>query len=92
MFGSEDRTEVLRPVVQGARPARPAPFVGVVRIAEEVVVAVSLFRQLGRIAMVLVDGAEAPGAVGVEVQLAFSCRDQLRERFPEPAGAAEPVH
>src|SRR3984893_8083980 len=33
VFCSEDRAEVLHPMVQGARPARPAPLVGVVRIA-----------------------------------------------------------
>src|SRR5436305_4796957 len=91
MFLSEDRAQVLDPVVQGARPARPAPLVGVVRIAEEVVIAVRFSRQLGHITMVAMDRAEAPGPVGIEVELAVSRGDQLRQRFPDSAGAAKPV-
>src|SRR6202011_1994112 len=91
MFLSEDRAEVLHSVVKGAGPARPAQLLGVVRIAEEVVIAVGLLRQLSHIAMVAVDRAEPPGPVGIEVQLALSPRDQLCQRFPDPAGAAEPV-
>ena len=91
MFGSEDRAQVLHLVMQGARPAWPAPFVGVVRIAKEVVVAVGLFGQLRHIATVAMDRAKAPGAIGMQVQLALSRGDQLRERFPDPAGTAEAV-
>src|SRR5438067_12903275 len=91
MFLSEGRAEVLHPVVQGARPARPAPLVAVVWIAQEVVIAVGLFRQLSHIAIVAVDRTEAPRSVSIEVQLAISRRDQLRQRFPDPAGAAEAV-
>ena len=78
-------------MVQGAGPARPAPLVGVVWIAQEVVIAVGLFRQLSHIAIVAVDRTEAPGSVSREVQLAISRCDQLRQRFPDPAGAAEAV-
>src|SRR5438093_913716 len=81
MFLPEDRAEVLHPVVQGAGPARPAPLVGVVWIAQEVVIAIGLFRQLSHIAMVAVDRTEAPGSVGIEVQSAISRCDQLRQRF-----------
>ena len=91
MFGPEDRAQVLHPVMQGAGPAWPTPFVGVVRIAKEVVVAVGLFGQLGHITMVAMDRAEAPGAIGIQVQLALSRGDQLRKRFPDPAGTAEAV-
>src|SRR5437762_2277211 len=91
MLGAENPAEVLDPVMQGAGPARAAPLVGVVRIAEEVVVAVRFPRQLSHVAMVAVDRPEAPGPVSIEVKLALSCRDQLGERFPDPTRAAEPV-
>src|SRR4030081_50697 len=91
LFRAEDRAEILHPMVQGARPAGTAPLVGVVRIAEEVVIAVGLFGQLGHVAMVAMDRAESPGPVGIEVQLALPGRDQFRERFPAPAGSSEPV-
>ena len=91
MLDSEHGAQVLHPIVQGAGPTRPASLVGVIRIAEKVVVAVRLFRQLSYVAMVTVDRAEAPGAVGIEVKLAISGCDQFRQRFPDAAGAAEPV-
>src|SRR4029077_8053704 len=61
VFLPEDRAKVLHPVVEGARPPRPAPLVGVVWIAKVVVIAVRLFGQLRHVAMVAVDRAEAPG-------------------------------
>ena len=91
LFGSKDPAKVLDPVVEGARAARPAPLVGVVWIAKKVVIAVRLFRQLSDVAMVAVDRPETPGAIGIEVELALSSGDELRDRFPHPAGGAEPV-
>src|SRR4029077_4163239 len=75
---SEDRAEVLHTMMQGAGPARPAPFVGVVWIAKEVVVAVRLSRQFGHVAMVAMDRSETPGPIRIKVELAVSRRDQLR--------------
>src|SRR5205807_8653142 len=37
------------------------------------------------------DRAEAPRAIGMQVQLALSGGDQFRERFPDPASAAEAI-
>src|SRR2546428_4434184 len=79
MLCSEDPAEVLDPVVEGTRPAWPAPLVGVVWIAKEVVITVGLFRQLSDIAMIAVDRPETPGAGGIEVELALSGCDELRE-------------
>src|SRR5438067_5014761 len=91
MFGSENAAEVLDSMVEGAGAPRPAPLVGVVGIAKKVVVPVGLFRQLRGVAMVAVDRPEAPGAIGIEVELALAGGDELRDRFPHPAGGAEPV-
>src|SRR2546423_3837933 len=91
VFASKDAAQVLDPVVEGTRAARPAPLVGVVGIAEKVVIAVGLFRQLSDVAMVAVDRPEAPGAIGIEIELALAGGDKLRDRFPPPARGAEPV-
>src|SRR5262249_11342370 len=60
VLGAEDGARVLHARVQRARAPRPAPFVSVQRVAQEVVVAVRLARKLGRVAGVAVDRAEAP--------------------------------
>src|SRR5438128_8061545 len=85
LFGSKDPAQVLDPVVEGTRAARPAPLVGVVGIAKKVVIAVGLFRQLSDVAMVAVDRPEAPWPVGVEGELALSSGDEIRDRLPYPA-------
>src|SRR5205085_6591043 len=91
VLGAEDRAQVLHPCVQGARALGPSPLVGVVRIAEEVVVAIGLARKLCGIARVAVDRPESPRAIPIQIQLGFACGDQLRQRPAHATGAAEPV-
>src|SRR5579859_5401282 len=85
VLGAENRPEVLAPLVQRARPPRPAPFVGVVWISKVVVVLVGLARKLGRVAVVLVHRAEAPGPVWVQVEVGLAAGDQLRQRAADAA-------
>src|SRR3982074_2953991 len=59
VFDSEDRAQILHPLMQRAGPARPTPLVGIVWIPEEVVVAIRFFGQLGHVAMIAMDRAEA---------------------------------
>src|SRR5207244_3638849 len=92
VFGAEDRAQVLHPVVQGAGPAWPAPLVGVVRVAKEVVVAVRLSGQLRHVAVIVVHRAKAPGPVGIEVELGLLRGDQLCQRLADSASTAEPVN
>src|SRR5256885_5731546 len=91
MFLSEDRTQVLDPVVQGARPARPAPLVGVERVALKVVIAVGLARQLGGVSMISMDRTETPGTVAIQIELCLPGSNQLRERPADATGPAESV-
>src|SRR2546427_11717181 len=62
---SEDPADVLDPVVEGARPSVPAPLVGVVWIAKEVVIAVGLFIHLSGQPMIEVYLAQPQEQVGV---------------------------
>src|SRR5437588_809534 len=77
VLGAEDGVEVLHPVVQRARPSRPAPLVRVVRKSKEVVVAVGLFRQLGHVAMIPMNRTKTPGPITIQIKLGFSPGDQL---------------
>src|ERR1700674_1656156 len=72
VLGAEDRAFVLQPLVQRARPARPAPFVRVEWIAEVVVVAIRLPGELGDVAMVAVHRPEPPGPVRIQVELGLA--------------------
>src|ERR1700704_5405214 len=60
VLGPEHRAKVLHARVQRACPARAAPLIGVVRIAEKVVVAVRLACELGGIPMVAMYWTETP--------------------------------
>src|SRR5437588_6538426 len=91
VFLSENRAEVLQPMVEGARPPRSAPFVGVVGIPEKVVMPVRLPGQLSNVAMVAVNRPEAPRSIGIEIELGLAGGDQLGDRLADPAGAPESV-
>src|SRR5436190_600765 len=67
VLGAEDRAEILHARVQRAGALRPAPFVGVEWIPEQVVVAVRLASQLGRVARVAMHRTESPRPVRVQV-------------------------
>src|SRR2546427_512713 len=91
VLGSKHGTEVLHARVQRTGAARPAPLVRVVRIPQEVVVAVGLARELRGIAMVAMYGTETPAAVWMKVELGLPARNPFRQRAPDAAGSAEPV-
>ncbi len=87
----EDRAELLQPPVQRTQPPRPSCLRDVVRIALPVVVLVDLARaRCGEIG-IPVGTAEAPRAVGLDVDLGARRRHELRERLAEPARATESV-
>src|ERR1700674_1686332 len=65
VLGSEHRSLVLHALMKRAGPAWTAPLVGVVWIAEVVVVPVCLACQLGGITVVAVNRTKAPGPVGM---------------------------
>jgi hypothetical protein len=71
--------------------ARPAPLVRVVWIAEVVVVAIGLTRQLGDVAVVAVHRTEAPGPVRIEVELGLAGGDQLGQRAADASRASESI-
>ena len=87
----EDRAEVLHARVQRAGALRPAPFVGVEWIPEQVVVAVRLASQLGRVARVAMHRTESPRPVRVQVELGLAAGDELRQGPADAAGAAKSV-
>src|ERR1700693_4994901 len=91
VLGAEYRAKVLHARMQRARPFRAAPLVGVEWIAEVVVVLVGLAGELGRVAEVAVHRPEAPGPVGVEVELRLAGGDQLSERAPDATRSAESI-
>src|SRR4029077_6846645 len=63
VLDAENRPLVLEALVQGAGPPGPTPLVGVERVAQVVVVAIGLARQLGCIAVVAVHRPKAPRPV-----------------------------
>ena len=91
MLGPEDRAEVLHARVKRAGPARTAPLVGVIGVAQKVVVPIRLARELGGIAVVAMNRTEAPAAVWMEVELGFATGHPLGQCAPDPACASEPV-
>src|SRR5712692_4408111 len=91
MLGAEHRTEVLLAGMQRAGSAWPAPFVGVERVAQVVVVPVGLARELRRVGMVGLDGAEAPRPVRMKVELGLAGRDHRGEGAADAARSTEPV-
>ena len=72
-------------------PVRPAPLVGVERVAQPVVVAIDLAAGRLDLGGGAVGGAEAPGAVAGGVELGLAGRHPLGDRLSDSAGAAEAV-
>ncbi len=88
---SEDAAQILQTAVQSAGAVRAAPLVRVVRVAEVVVVLVCLARRFRRVDRVPVGAAEAPGAVGADVDLGLPAGHPLRDRLSDPSRTAEAV-
>src|SRR6185312_801900 len=91
VLGGEDRAGVLHALVQRTRAPRTAQHVAVERVAQPVVVAVGLARVRGRIDRISMHGPEAPGPVGLEIQLALAAGHELGHSLADPARAAEAV-
>ena len=91
VLGPEHRAELLEADLQRARAPPAPPLVGVERVAQPVVVAVGLACARAGEPRVVVGAAEAPGAVGADVDRGSPCDDPLGERAADPAGAAEAV-
>ena len=87
----EHRALLLQPPVQRRRALRPPPLVGVERVPQAVVVAVRLAGGRGGEVDVAVGVAEAPGAIGGDVDLGLARRDPLGHRLADAARAAEAV-
>ena len=72
-------------------PSRASRQVGVVWIAEPVVIGVALARRPGDERRVAVRVAEPAGHVGAHVDPGIAGGDPARQRVADPAGATEPV-
>ena len=91
VLAGEDGARVLHALVQRARAPGTAQHVAVERIAQPVVVAIGLARVLGGVDRIVVHGAEAPGPVGLQVELALAGGHELGHGLADAARPAEAV-
>ena len=91
VLGAERRAGFLEPAVERREAVRPAPLVGVERVAEAVVVLVDLAAGGLDLGGRPVRGAEPPRAVAARVELGLAGRHPLGDRLSDTACAAEAV-
>ena len=90
-LGPKDRAGLLEPAMQRREAARTARQIGIVRVAQPVIVPVGLACQPGREARVSIDVAEPPGALGPDIHTRVAGGDPAGQRPADPPTGPEAV-